>query len=431
MSDYLYFCKNCRTLETDSKDNRPFRCEECGGKYQPLHVTVQEWNNSSREEKNSIVKKAVRNEVNHNYPSPRGQENRTNSAIVGNGKDSQEGFTDKIKSFIDKISVGRKGKCSKLSVVGFILSFLWFFSVFGLAAGIIDVLKRDGRKKGLSIAAICISALILISSMASLGSSSDEKNADAETVAEEMADTTNQETMSNDISRLSANDEFVDSTDSAVASNNVDSEKNMPESLPEEPLDNPSQGIETTESVEQLNTSRTLYATSKVNIREQPNTDCAILGKAEEGQEVTELEAGSDGWSRVTCGGVEGYIKSEYLANEKNGNTQTVGDATPSNADQEIPVNIGDTQQASNVSSQGAALPGNAGGNGDNFNLYNNIDQQQTTNSWVLNTNTKKIHYPSCKSVPKISPENYATSNSSVSELAAQGYEPCGNCNPR
>ena len=67
-------------------------------------------------------------------------------------------------------------------------------------------------------------------------------------------------------------------------------------------------------------------------------------------------------------------------------------------------------------------------GNGSNFNTYDNAAQQQTNASYVLNTNSHKIHYPTCRSVPKIAPQNYATSNSSVDELIAQGYSTCGNC---
>ena len=66
--------------------------------------------------------------------------------------------------------------------------------------------------------------------------------------------------------------------------------------------------------------------------------------------------------------------------------------------------------------------------NGSNFNTYDNAAQQETSASYVLNTNTHKIHYPSCKSVKKIAPQNYSTSNSSVEELISQGYKTCGNC---
>lgn len=49
--------------------------------------------------------------------------------------------------------------------------------------------------------------------------------------------------------------------------------------------------------------------------------------------------------------------------------------------------------------------------------------------TYVLNTNTKKIHYPSCSSVEKIKPKNYATTDDYTSAIA-QGYVPCKKCNP-
>lgn len=50
--------------------------------------------------------------------------------------------------------------------------------------------------------------------------------------------------------------------------------------------------------------------------------------------------------------------------------------------------------------------------------------------TYILNTNTKKIHYPSCKSVSQMSEKNKQATNQSVAELEAAGYEPCKNCNP-
>lgn len=61
---------------------------------------------------------------------------------------------------------------------------------------------------------------------------------------------------------------------------------------------------------------RKLYATTTVKIREMPNTDSNVLALIGEGQEVIEHEAGADGWSKVSCEGVDGYIKSEYLTQE-------------------------------------------------------------------------------------------------------------------
>lgn len=67
-------------------------------------------------------------------------------------------------------------------------------------------------------------------------------------------------------------------------------------------------------------------------------------------------------------------------------------------------------------------------GNADNFNTYDNANQQKTEARYVLNTSSKKIHFPSCSQVKKIAPHNYATSSLSEAELKAQGYTTCGVC---
>lgn len=67
-------------------------------------------------------------------------------------------------------------------------------------------------------------------------------------------------------------------------------------------------------------------------------------------------------------------------------------------------------------------------GNADNFYTYDNADQQNTDDKRVLNTSTKKIHYPSCGEVKKIAPQNYNTSNLSENTLLNQGYTTCKKC---
>ena len=49
---------------------------------------------------------------------------------------------------------------------------------------------------------------------------------------------------------------------------------------------------------------------------------------------------------------------------------------------------------------------------------------------YVLNTSSKKFHYPDCGSVKQMSDKNRAESNQTRDELIAQGYSPCGNCDP-
>lgn len=51
------------------------------------------------------------------------------------------------------------------------------------------------------------------------------------------------------------------------------------------------------------------------------------------------------------------------------------------------------------------------------------------TITYVLNTNTKRIHYTDCGSVKKIKPENYDTTDD-FDKAISDGFKPCGNCKP-
>lgn len=64
------------------------------------------------------------------------------------------------------------------------------------------------------------------------------------------------------------------------------------------------------------------------------------------------------------------------------------------------------------------------------FNTYDNPVQQQTSSAYVLNTNTKKFHYPHCNDVKKIAPQNYSEFNGTRDDAINQGYSSCGHCNP-
>ena len=50
--------------------------------------------------------------------------------------------------------------------------------------------------------------------------------------------------------------------------------------------------------------------------------------------------------------------------------------------------------------------------------------------TYVLNTNTMKFHYPKCYSVTQIAPENRQDTTMSREEIIAKGFSPCGNCHP-
>ncbi len=55
---------------------------------------------------------------------------------------------------------------------------------------------------------------------------------------------------------------------------------------------------------------------------------------------------------------------------------------------------------------------------------------EHTDVKYILNTNTKKFHHPTCHSVGRISEENKQKSVLARNELINQDYEPCGNCKP-
>lgn len=135
-----------------------------------------------------------------------------------------------------------------------------------------------------------------------------------------------------------------------------------------------------------------MYATSSVNIRNGKSTESEVIGQLAVGEGITVTGVDGD-WAEVAYQRTAAYAAAAYLSNTKPDNAQGTG-------------------------------------NGSNFDTYDNAEQQNTSAEYVLNMNTRKFHYPSCSSVKKIAPHNYATSNKSRDTLIAQGYSPCGRCNP-
>lgn len=60
--------------------------------------------------------------------------------------------------------------------------------------------------------------------------------------------------------------------------------------------------------------------------------------------------------------------------------------------------------------------------------LESQAEEQET--DYVLNTSSKKFHLPDCSSVDSMSGKNRQEYHGTREELIAQGYEPCGSCNP-
>lgn len=60
----------------------------------------------------------------------------------------------------------------------------------------------------------------------------------------------------------------------------------------------------------------------------------------------------------------------------------------------------------------------------------NEQSETESETTYILNTNTNKIHLPDCSAVKDINPNNKVTSNKTLDDLLNQGYTPCGICHP-
>jgi len=61
---------------------------------------------------------------------------------------------------------------------------------------------------------------------------------------------------------------------------------------------------------------------------------------------------------------------------------------------------------------------------------YETSSDTPVSTEYILNTSTKKFHYPWCSSVKQMKESNKKTFTGSRADLIAQGYSPCKNCNP-
>ena len=84
-----------------------------------------------------------------------------------------------------------------------------------------------------------------------------------------------------------------------------------------------------------------------------------------------------------------------------------------------------------NTDNNGTNDGGNSG-NTDNSGDTGNGDAGggSTQSTYILNINSKKIHYPDCSSVAKMSEQNKQEYSGALSDLP-EGYTACGICNPK
>ena len=56
--------------------------------------------------------------------------------------------------------------------------------------------------------------------------------------------------------------------------------------------------------------------------------------------------------------------------------------------------------------------------------------EYEEARAYVLNTKSHRFHLPDCPGVEAMSPRNRSDVTAARSDLIAQGYDPCGSCNP-
>ena len=58
------------------------------------------------------------------------------------------------------------------------------------------------------------------------------------------------------------------------------------------------------------------------------------------------------------------------------------------------------------------------------------VAAEPVSTTYILNTNTKKFHYPSCSAVKQMKDSNKEEFSGSRDEVIDRGYVPCKKCNP-
>ncbi len=57
--------------------------------------------------------------------------------------------------------------------------------------------------------------------------------------------------------------------------------------------------------------------------------------------------------------------------------------------------------------------------------------EEESGTRYILNQNSKKIHYPDCSGVARMKESNKLAWIGTVEELLEKGYTPCGTCKPQ
>lgn len=59
------------------------------------------------------------------------------------------------------------------------------------------------------------------------------------------------------------------------------------------------------------------------------------------------------------------------------------------------------------------------------------VVKTQPVSDWIINTDTGKFHYPSCRDVDRMDESNKWYYTGTYNDVTGMGYSPCGHCHPR
>lgn len=238
VDSYLYYCKVCNILDKSDYGNKIISCSQCGNDLFPMNVTEHEWMSISDDEKREVLKRAVMRGIKeekkmvvpknivpewndefecmdedvstftqderHEFQNIRNNQSRGFDYRDREKQSSDDKYArstvNKNTKYNNKKRKNLEGKVSGMSIGAFVCSLTIFLSFIGLILGIIDLTKKDNRKKGFSIAAVIISSIFLIINLALSGSTdSNEKYSENVAVVSDEAQEITDESASTDV----------------------------------------------------------------------------------------------------------------------------------------------------------------------------------------------------------------------------------------
>ena len=94
----------------------------------------------------------------------------------------------------------------------------------------------------------------------------------------------------------------------------------------------------------------------------------------------------------------------------------------------DIDYSTGESHVAQNAATDNKATDNKATDNIDEKNTDNSDEYASDNMEFVINTNTKKFHIPTCSCVDDILPKNKKVESSTIAQLEEKGYSPCKRC---